>query len=135
MRIVLDTNVLIAAFIARGVCADLLEHCALHHTMVVSEPILAEFREHLTKKFKYTDQEAQDAVDLLRTQMEVVLPQPLDKPVCRDPDDDMVLATAASGNAECIVTGDKDLLIIRRYNNIEIVSPSQFADFETGRRS
>ena len=40
MKIVLDTNVLIAAFIARGVCSDLLEHCARQHTLVTSEFIL-----------------------------------------------------------------------------------------------
>lgn len=37
MKLVLDTNVLIAALIARGICADLLEHCVLSHTIVVSE--------------------------------------------------------------------------------------------------
>ena len=58
MKIALDTNVLIAAFIARGVCNDLLEHCVRRHELVTSEFILNEFREKLTGKFKFTHEEA-----------------------------------------------------------------------------
>lgn len=58
MRVVLDTNVLIAAFIARGVCSELLEHCVRHHTLATSEFILNEFREKLTSKFRFTSEEA-----------------------------------------------------------------------------
>ncbi len=44
MKVVLDTNVLIAALISRGACADLLEHCVLRHTIVSSDVILSELR-------------------------------------------------------------------------------------------
>jgi len=40
MRVVLDTNVLIAAFIARGICSAVLEHCVRQHTLVTSDFIL-----------------------------------------------------------------------------------------------
>lgn len=86
--------------------------------------------EHLTGKFRYSEEEAQEAVNLLRSQMEKVEPGELDAPVCRDPDDDLVLATAVAGGVRCIVTGDKDLLVLERYRGIEIVSPSSFAEFE-----
>ena len=131
MKLVLDTNVLIAALIARGVCADLLEHCVLFHSIVASDLILNELRGHLVGKFTYTDQEADEAIALLESQVEVVTPKSLDQPVCRDPDDDQVLATAVAAQAECIVTGDKDLLVLQSYEDIEIVSPGDFADFET----
>ena len=130
MRLVLDTNVLIAALIARGVCADLLEHCALNHSLVTSDFILHELREHLVGKFKYTAEEADEAVALLQSHMDVVTPTALAQPVCRDPDDDRILGTAVAGQARCIVTGDKDLLVLRRHAEIEIVSPTDFADFE-----
>jgi putative PIN family toxin of toxin-antitoxin system len=130
MRVVLDTNVLIAALIARGVCADLFEHCVLHHDIVSSDHILGELQRHLVGKFKYTAQEAIDAVDLLRARFTLVAPAALPQPVCRDPDDDLVLGTATAGNAVCIVTGDKDLLVLQRYQKIEILGPAQFADFE-----
>ena len=77
MKLVLDTNVLIAALIARGACADLLEHCVLRHTIVSSGVILSELREHLLGKFKYTTEEAAEAVGLLQSQMEIVVPEDL----------------------------------------------------------
>ena len=131
MKLVLDTNVLIAAFITRGVCADLLKHCFLSHTILASDFILDELQGHLVRKFKYTDQEAIEAVSLLASHVEIVAPKSLDKQVCRDPDDDQILGTAIASLAICIVTGDKDLLVLQRYEEIEIVSPGDFADFET----
>jgi uncharacterized protein len=102
MRLVLDTNVLIAALIARGVCADLLEHCVLNHTLVTSEFILDELREHLVGKFNFSAQEASEAVALLKSQMQQVIPVKLEQPFSRDPDDDQVLATAIAGQVQCI---------------------------------
>jgi putative PIN family toxin of toxin-antitoxin system len=117
MKVVLDTNVLIAALIARGVCAELFEHCVLHHELFASEEILSELNKHLTGKFKYTKTEAAEATTLLRTQTEIVVPSALEQPICRDPDDDMVLGTALSAGAHCIVTGDKDLLVLGRHGS------------------
>jgi uncharacterized protein len=130
MKLVLDTNVLIAALITKGVCAELLEHCVLRHRLVSSDQILAEVRKHLLGKFKFSEAEAEEATDLLRSQTALVLPDPLDAPVCRDPDDDLILATAIAGEARCVITGDKDLLVIGRFRDIEILRPSEFPNFE-----
>lgn len=83
MRVVLDTNVIIAALIAKGVCAQLLEHCVLNHTVLTSDFILDEVREHLSYKFKFSDQETEDAILLLRSRFVLVVPEALDAPVCR----------------------------------------------------
>jgi putative PIN family toxin of toxin-antitoxin system len=50
----------------------------------------------------------------------------LAEPVCRDPDDDMVLATAIAGEADVMVTGDEDLLVLGSHAGISILSPRQF---------
>jgi putative PIN family toxin of toxin-antitoxin system len=105
LKIVLDTNVLIAAFIARGICHQLLEHCISHHDLVTSELILDEVREKLVLKFKYTSEVAHEVIGLLRAQMEIVTPEALEVPVCRDADDDYILATAVAGNCQSIITG------------------------------
>jgi len=67
VRIVLDTNVLIASLIARGICHDLVEHCH-------SEFILNEVDEKLTFKFKFSKESAAEAVDFLASFMEIVEP-------------------------------------------------------------
>ncbi len=130
MRIVFDTNVLISAFIAQGKSADLLEHCVHRHEVVLSDYILGEVREKLVDKFKYSESDADEVVGLLRQNSEIVTPAPLESPVCRDPDDDMVLATALMGKANCLVTGDKDLLVLGQFQSIPILRPAEFADFE-----
>ena len=46
---------------------------------------------------------------------EIVEPVTFETQICRDPDDDAILGTAVAGNADCIVTGDNDLIIIGRF--------------------
>lgn len=133
MRLVLDTNVLIAAFVARGTCHELLEHCERSHEMVGSGFILQELESKLLRKFKVPPERAAAAVALVRSQMELVEPAALDAPVCRDPDDDWVLATALAGGCECIVTGDKDLLALQTFAGIRILSPASFWSYESAR--
>ena len=126
MKVVLDTNVLIAAFIARGTCHEVLEYCVHEHELVTSGFILDEVHEALVKKFRYSRQDATETVALLNTRMTVVTPEPLPAPVCRDPEDDTIIGTAIAGACECIVTGDKDLLVLKHYSGIDIISPDRF---------
>lgn len=130
MRIVLDTNVLIAALIARGTCHELLEHCVIRHDLITSEFILDELRQKLAEKFKYLDAMADEAIAVLRSRMKVITPSPLTIPVCRDADDDNVLAVAVEASCDCIVTGDVDLLVLHPYQEIAILSPRAFLDVE-----
>ncbi len=132
MRLLLDTNVLIAAFVARGRCAELLEHCAEVHDLVTAAALLEEYQEKLVRKFRLTPDLAAAQAALLRSSMALVSPDPLPSPVCRDPDDDLVLATAVSGDCRCILTGDKDLLVLGHYGGVDIVSPSDFPRYEAG---
>ncbi|HLW66783.1 MAG TPA: putative toxin-antitoxin system toxin component, PIN family [Gemmataceae bacterium] len=130
MRVVVDTNVLISAFIATGKSHRVLEHCVLHHTVVLSQFILEELREKLIAKFHYASEAADEVVGLLQSKIKLVVPVALPSPVCRDSDDDILLATALAGGCERIITGDKDLLSLRQYNKIAVVSPSDFAQQE-----
>lgn len=131
MRLVLDTNVLIAAFISRGVCHELLAHCVYNHEPVTSKALLQEFQGKLVAKFEFTQAEAKDATQLLASRFETAVPIVFDQPVCRDPDDDAVLATAVAGSCRCIVTGDKDLLSLGSFREIAIVTPTDFWKYES----
>jgi uncharacterized protein len=133
VRLTLDTNVVIAAFVARGACHELLEHCERHHEIVTSEYILHEFETKLLRKFRVPAARAAEAVALVRSRTLVVEPAELSAPACRDPDDDRVLATAVQGGCACIVTGDRDLLVLGAYEEIPILSPQAFWAFEARR--
>lgn len=125
MRLVFDTNVLFAAYISRGTCARLYERALAMAAVVTSEAILREFEEKLVKKAKVeADKAARICAEVASTSA-VVRFDPLPKPVCRDPDDDAILATAIAARADMLVTGDQDLLVIATYCGIPIVTPAE----------
>lgn len=123
MRIVFDTNVLFAAFVAHGVCAGLYEEALSRGRIVVSCFILEELREKLLVKAKLSQSEVDEVMDAVRSDAEIVEAQPLAVPVCRDADDDWILATALAAQVDALVTGDKDLLVLKRHGGIPILSP------------
>ena len=125
MRLLLDANVLFAAYLSHGVCAGLYEEALLHAEIIVSEEILSELGEKLVSKGKLTKSEAAEVIGAVRSDAEVVGALPLDQPVCRDPDDDTVLGSALSGKADMIVTGDKDLLVLKSFRKIPILTPRE----------
>ena len=123
MRIVFDTNVLFAAFVAHGVCAGLYEECLLRGRIVVSQFILEELQEKLLTKAKQSRVEVEEVIDAVSADAEIVETQPLANRVCRDADDDWILATTLAAKADALVTGDKDLLVLERYEGIPILTP------------
>ncbi len=130
MKVLLDTNVLIAAFISHGTCAEVLEYCVLKHDLISSKPLLLEFQEKLKSKFQFSRSEIKQAVRLFTPVLQIVVPQKLESRICRDPDDDLVLATAWAGKCKCILTGDKDLLDLKTFQSIDILLPGDFWRYE-----
>lgn len=125
MRIVFDTNVLFAAYIARGTCATLYEQALATATLLTSEAILQEFEEKLIAKGNVEADKAARTRTEIAANSSIVPIEPLAEPVCRDPDDDAILATAFAAYADFLVTGDKDLLVIGSYCGISIITPAE----------
>jgi uncharacterized protein len=132
VRLLLDTNVLIAALVARGTCADLLEHCVRQHTIVSSQPLLDELRDVLRRTFRQRPSDVSSAVRLFSEKFVLVEPSPLEPPTCREHDDDVVLATALAGECIAIVSGDQDLLMLDPFRDIRVLAPSAFWQWEAG---
>lgn len=123
MRIVFDTNVLFSAFVTHGVCAGLYEECLQRAQIIASPDVLRELEEQLRSKARLTPAEAREVIRAVRADSNVVKAAPLPKPVCRDADDDRILAAALAAQADAIVTGDQDLLVLKRFKSIAIVNP------------
>ncbi len=134
MRITLDTNVLVSAFISKhGHPADILELVIMLEEikLVLSEEILEEFHEVLTReevkaRFGYSKPEVAEFVEAIRGVAEIVAIESDFKVVREDPEDDVVVNTAYDGKADYIVSGDKHLLRLTRFKGVRIVSPTSF---------
>jgi putative PIN family toxin of toxin-antitoxin system len=127
VRIVFDTNVIVAGIVAEGLCREIVEDHIPAHTPILSQRLWDELVEKLQTKFDLNPDDL-PVLGLYRRHATWVEPAELQPPVCRDPDDDWVLATALAGEAESIVSGDDDLLVLRRYRGVAILSPRRFLE-------
>ena len=127
MRIVCDTNVLVAALVADGLCRDIVKRRLPLHDLFTSPGLLDELAATLRRKFRVGPREI-PFLRAYRERVELVVPERLKRAVCRDPDGDLVLATAVSAKANCILTGDRDLLVLNRFEGVAIHSPRAFVD-------
>ena len=125
MRIVLDTNVIVAAFAARGLCQSIFELCLDQHEIAVSSNLLDEVRNSLQKKLKMPENKIDEIIGLVEDYGHLFTPDSIQASVCRDPSDDRILELARSSAADFIVTGDKDLLILEHFESIPIITPRQ----------
>ncbi len=123
MKVFLDTNVLVSAYTARGICADLLRYILAEHELLTGEVNLVELRQVLRDRFHASPELIATVEAELRD--ETIVPKPA-KPSSLpigDPDDRWVLASAVDGNADVLVTGDQDLLAVARQAPLAIVDP------------
>ena len=123
MKVFLDTNVLVSAFTARGLCADLLRYLLAEHEVLTGEVNLAELRRVLLERFDASAEQLASVESLLRDQTIIPKPRTASPIRIRDRDDEWVLASAISGAAELLVTGDKDLLVVATESPVPLLSP------------
>ena len=100
MRIVLDANVVVAAFAARGLCEALFELCLNSHEILLSETLLAEIRRNLAKKVKLERQTSAGIERFLRENGSLPEPAAVAADACRDADDLHILGLAKTGRAD-----------------------------------
>jgi putative PIN family toxin of toxin-antitoxin system len=133
VRVFLDTNVLVAAFATRGLCADVVRLVLAHHDLVVSAVVLDELQRTLGDKIGLSSDAVARVMELLRpylavadadTDEEAVADRESGSLSLRDPSDVTVVQSALAAKAELIVSGDRDLLEAQL--PIEVLSPRAF---------
>ena len=126
MRLVLDSNVIIAAFATRGLCHALFEYCLDNHEVIVCEEILGEVRAALLGKIKVPEKVVGEVDDYLRSSAELVRPAAVSVRNLTDSSDLPILGAAVSSGAVFLITGDSELLALGKVSATEIVSPRTF---------
>jgi uncharacterized protein len=127
VRLVFDTNVIVAGLVSEGLCHELIETHLPDRTAILSRTLWDELVDKLRDKFGLAKGDL-PLLNLYYRHATWVDPLPLEKPVCRDPDDDWVLATAIAGQAEVIGTGDDVFLVLKAFRDIAILTPRQLLE-------
>jgi putative PIN family toxin of toxin-antitoxin system len=132
IRAVIDTNILMRALIKpQGTVGPVLSQLRdgryrlLYSPLLLAELVDVLSRPRIRHAYGLTEDDIQTALDLLLLRGEPVVPSRT-LTVCRDPKDDMLLEAAVAGEAEVIVTGDNDLLVLHPFEGIRIVGPAEF---------
>lgn len=129
VKVVFDTNILVSGHFWKGPpyrCMLAVE--AGLATLVLSDPIVTEFTEKLTDKFRVSKSETDFILKRWTTRAEVVQIEGKSGWVPEDPDDDKFIETALAGRATLIVSGDRHLLALGNVEGIATLTARQFLD-------
>jgi putative PIN family toxin of toxin-antitoxin system len=129
LRVVLDTNIIISAALSKNSTPDRALSYAVDNTvLLISKDTFNELQEKLlgVKFDKYVQRQARETflTTLLSISEMVIIKKHI--VACRDSKDDKFLELAVNGNADYIVTGDKDLLVLHPFDAVEILTAADF---------
>ena len=126
MRILVDTNVIVSGLIAKGACFEILEDLVYSHTPIITPYVLTECQDVLLHKFNLS----RTTVKLLLNVLERYFKKGENSTklinVGRDADDNQIFADALINKVDIILSGDKDLLSVERYEGIRIIGPKDY---------
>ncbi len=126
MNIVIDTNVILSAFLTEGLSHKVFLSCIGKHKLYISEWILFEVKDKLDKKFSIPKPKILNLLNFLKKACYLIEPKGEVIKGSRDVKDNPILLLADNINADLIITGDKDLLEMIHYKRIKIVNPRYY---------
>ena len=133
MKIVIDTNIFISSFFWGGNPKEVFERVVNGlDELIITDEILHEIAVVMSSsKFSLEKSEIDDYVKIIERFSRKI--KSVNKLVfsSRDPDDDKILKCAISGDVDFIITGDKDLLVIKEYETIKIMKPKDYLELLT----
>ncbi len=126
MKIVLDSNIIVSAFASRGLCNSLFELSIEKYGTIINSQIIEEITKVFKEKIKLPDDKIRLIIEYLNEYCIFSEHDQIHQKISRDRDDDGIISLAYFNSAEYIVTGDKDLLDIKKYESVKIVTPREF---------
>ena len=126
MRVLLDSNVWLAVLTCDGASRAMWRRIRQRVTIIAGDRVYDEVREKLVHRFGFTETHAAKMTRFVRERTRSVGRPDLPRTVCRDADDDSILAGAVAGDCGFLITGDADLLVLGEFEGIKIVKLRQF---------
>jgi uncharacterized protein len=129
MRVVLDTNIIVSAYLGGALEAIIVAWKSGKFTLIISAAIMDEYLDVLQRpKFKIERAEIEDFSALLLDRAEFVIPLEHVNAITEDPSDNKFLDAAVAGYANLIVSGDGHLLELKAFRDIAIIQAREFLD-------
>jgi putative PIN family toxin of toxin-antitoxin system len=130
MKVVLDSNIFVSSFFWKGNPRKVFDRVTngldeLYTTNEILQEIAAVMSR---KKFDVETNEIDDYIGIIESYSIKLFPQDKAEEISRDKDDNKILGCGIEGNVDFIITGDDDLLVLKRYKNIRIVKPKEYLD-------
>jgi len=126
MKLFFDTNVLISAILTPGHSFEVIKDSIKKHEVYYTDYLLKEIRETLQEKFNLSGRLTDSAINLIKRRFIKGVNAFEVESVCRDADDDPILADCAMNTIEVLITGDKDLLPLKKWKGIHIIAPRDY---------
>ena len=129
MLITFDTGIYVSAMQFGGTPKEAIVLAVLMDTIVFCDQLVDEVVRVMQDKFERSSEETESRLASYLSEAICINVTGKVSGICRDPKDDFILECAQTGNADLIVTGDKDLLSLKLFNGIQIVTPRQYLNF------
>jgi putative PIN family toxin of toxin-antitoxin system len=132
VKIVLDTNIIVSALNWGGKPKAVFDTITNgFNSLFVSDDTIAEIGDALHKpKLNLTQSQINSKINIIK-KYGTKIPVPLEHKInnaCRDFDDNIILECAMAAKADYIITGDKDLLVLKEYNGIKIITAKEYLE-------
>ena len=124
----MDTNVLVSGIFFSGPPNHIVSAWRRRECQFVISPEILDEYQQVVKRLadQYPNIDVSDVIALLMQNSEIIEAEPLPRSVSTDPDDDKFLACAVAGQIDTLVSGDSDLLDLKSYNGVQIITPREF---------
>jgi uncharacterized protein len=129
LRLVLDTNILVSSILTKNTPPQkVFDYSITNGTILLSEPTALEIAEVLTRNKFDRYALLSNRLIFLQTLNSIAEIMQITEflTICRDPKDDKFLELAVNGKADYLITGDRDLLVLHPFRNIQILTPTAF---------
>lgn len=128
IKVVFDTNIFISGIFFRGKSREGLELARTgKFKLFFSKEIINELKDVLSKRFDLSDRDIDKIVRNIK-KYTVLIDSPSKVDMVRDPKDNKILDCAIAAMARYLVTGDNDLLVIKKHRQIEIMTINDFLE-------
>jgi putative PIN family toxin of toxin-antitoxin system len=130
MKVVLDTNIFVAAFFWNGNPRKVFDRVTNGlDELFITDDILKEIFTVMSRdKFDANIDNIEEYIKIIESYSVKIIPKNKPEEISRDKDDDKILQCGFEGNVNYIITGDNDLLVLKEYKNIKIIKPKEYLD-------